>query len=66
MKLLKIGERIINLDQVIEAHLLEDGGVQVTFAVTAFDVADARRFSGEAAKRLWQWLEANAEDVLSA
>jgi hypothetical protein len=66
MKLIKIGDHVINLEQIIEAHLLEDGSVLVTFSVTAFDVADTRKFSGKDAERLWRWLKANVEDIVAA
>jgi len=63
VKLVKVGDRIVNMALAIEAHRYDDDGVQLAFAVPCFDTADLRRFKGEEAAALWRWLEAHAEAV---
>jgi hypothetical protein len=67
MKLLKIGEPYINLDQVIGCDARSSGGsVTVFFTVTAVDtvtVGSFATFSGDEAEAIRTWLQQNAEDV---
>ena len=68
MKLLKIGQVYINLDQVVAfdtRHM--NGSVQVMFTETTagtMAVQGVSSFSGAEADALKRWLDMQAEDVL--
>jgi hypothetical protein len=68
MKLLKIGERYINLDHVIGYDARSSGGsVTVLFTATAVDnvtVGSFATFSDAEADAIKNWLRQNSSDIM--
>ena len=70
MKLLRIGDRYINIDRVTD-FMTTDEDVLVHFEPHAIDVSQNNhavrwRFTGAEAAALLRWLEAHAENVAEA